>query len=104
MILIDSQKAFDKIDHGILLQKLKAIRFSKGTIQWFKSYLSERIFLVNTESKLSDFRKISCGIPQGSNLDLFLFLIYVNGMSQEVRSTLFLYADDSFIFYQQISR
>ena len=47
MILIDLQKAFDTIYHEILLQKLKVIRFSESTIKWFKSYLSERIFLVN---------------------------------------------------------
>ena len=39
MILIDLQKAFDTIDHEILVQKLKAIKFSESTIQWFKSYL-----------------------------------------------------------------
>ena len=55
MILIDLQKAFDTIDHEIFLQKLKAIKFSKETSQWFRSYLSERIFLVNIESRLSDF-------------------------------------------------
>ena len=55
MLLIDLQKALDTIDHEILLQKLKAIKFSESTIKWFKSYLSERIFLVNIESKLSDF-------------------------------------------------
>ena len=63
MILINLQKAFDTPDHKILLHKLKAIRFSKGTLQWFRSYLSERIFLVNIESKLSDFGKSSCGGP-----------------------------------------
>ena len=47
MTLTDLQKAFNTMDHGILLQKLKAIRFSESTIKWFKSYLSERIFLVN---------------------------------------------------------
>ena len=57
MIFIDFQKAFDTKDHEILLQKLKSIRLSKGTMQWFRSYLSERIFLVNIESKLSDFEK-----------------------------------------------
>ena len=61
MILIDLQKAFDTIDHEILLQKLKAIKFSESTIKWFKSYLSERIFLVNIKNKLSDFRETSCG-------------------------------------------
>ena len=65
MILIDLQKAFDTIDHEILLQKLKAIRFSESTIKWFKSYLSETIFLVNIENKLSDFGKISCGVRWG---------------------------------------
>ena len=58
MILIDLQKTFDTIDHEILLQKLNAIRFSGTTIKWFKSYLPERIFLVNIENKLPDFGKI----------------------------------------------
>ena len=99
MILIDFQKAFDTIDHTILQQMLKAIRFSTGTIQWFRSYLSERIFLVNIESKLSDLKQ-KCVVPQRSNLDPLLFLIYVNDMPQAVKSTLLLYADDSCIFYQ----
>ena len=85
---------------AILLQKLKAIRFPKETLQWFRSYLSEQIFLVNIESKLSDFGKISCGVPQGSILGPLLFLIYVNDMPQAVESTLLLYADDSCILYQ----
>ena len=100
MILINLQKAFNTTDHEILLQKLKAIRFSKGAIHWFISCLSEQIFLVTTESNLSDFRKISSGVPQGSILDSLLFLIYVNDMPQVVRSTLFLCPDDSCIFYQ----
>ena len=50
MILIDLQKAFNTIDHEISLQKLKAIKFSKSTVKWFKSYLSERIFLVNIKN------------------------------------------------------
>ena len=62
MILTDMQKAFDTIDHEILLQKLKVIRFSESTIKWFKSYLSEWIFLVNIHKKLYDFGKISCGV------------------------------------------
>ena len=73
IILIDLQKAFDTLDHEILLQKLKAIRFSKGTRQWFRSYLSEPIFLVNVEIKLSDFGKSLLGVPQGSVLDALLF-------------------------------
>ena len=47
MILIDLQKAFDTIDHDVLLQKLYAIVFSKHSINWFRSYLINRIFSVN---------------------------------------------------------
>ena len=100
MILIDLQKAFDTIDHQILLRKLKAIKFSESTIKWFKLYLSERIFLVNIENKLSDFGDISYGVPQGSILGPLLFMIYVNDMPQAVTSTLLLYVDDSCILYQ----
>ena len=92
--------ALDTIDHEILLQKLRAIKFSESTIKWFKSYLSERIFLVNIENKLSGFGKISCGVPQGSILRPLLFLIYVNDMLQAVTPTLLLYADYSCILYQ----
>ena len=100
MIVIDLQKVFDTIDHEILLQKLKAIKFSESTITWFKSYLSEGIFLVNIENKLSDFGEISSGVPQRSILGPLLFLIYVNDMPQAVTSTLLLYPDDSCIIYQ----
>ena len=100
MILIDLQKAFDTTDHEILLQKLKVIKFSESTVKWFKSYISERILLANIENKLSDFGKISCGVPQGSILGPLLFLIYINNMLQAVTSTLLLYANDSCILYQ----
>ena len=52
MILIDLQNEFDTMDHYILLQKLRAIRFSKKPIQWFRSYFSEPKSLVNIEDKL----------------------------------------------------
>ena len=65
----------------------------------FRSYLSDEIFLANVESKLSDFGNNSCGVPQGSILGPFLFLIYVNNMPQVVRSAWLLYADDSGILH-----
>ena len=100
MTLTDLQKAFGIPDHEILLQKPKAIRFLESTIKWFKPYLSERIFLLNIENKLSDFGKISCGVPQESILGPLLFLIYVNDMPEAVTSTPLLYTDDSCILYQ----
>ena len=68
MILIDLHKAFDTINHEVLLQKPKAIRFSEQSIQWFRSYLCDRMFLVETENKLSHLGKISCGVPQGFSI------------------------------------
>ena len=100
MILIHLQKAFNTIDHEISSQKLKAIKFSESTIKRFKSYLSERIFLVNIENKLSDFGEISCGVPQGFILGPLLFLIYAIDMQQAVTSTVLLYADNSCILCQ----
>ena len=55
--------------------------------------------MVETENKLPDFGKISCGVPQGSILRPLLFLIYVNNMPQVVKSNLLLYADDSYLMY-----
>ena len=94
MILIDLQKAFDTIDHDVLLQKLYAIGFSKRTVNWFKSYLSNRSFKVNLENNFSRPASVSCGILQGSIMGPLLILIYVNDMSQAVKCHLFLYADD----------
>ena len=74
-----------------MLQKLKATRFSEQCVQWFRSYICGKIFLVETENKLSDFGKISCGVPQGSILGPLLFLVYRNNMPQAVKSNLLLY-------------
>ena len=100
MILIDLQKAFDTINHEVLLPKLKVIRFSEQSIRWFRSSLCDRMLLVETENKLSDLGKISCRVPQGSVLGPLLFLIYVNDMPQAVKPNLLLYADDSCLMYQ----
>ena len=81
-------------------KSLKQLNFQNKIIQWFRSYLCERIFLVETENKLSDFGKISCGVPQGSNLGHLLFLIYVSDKPQAVKSNLLLYADNSCLMYQ----
>ena len=100
MILIDLQKAFDTIDHNILLEKLKAIGFCDDTVNWFHSYLTVQAFLVSIENKYSSISEISCGVSQGSILGSLLFLIYVNDIKQAVSSELLLYADDSCLIFQ----
>ena len=97
MILIDLQKAFDAINHEILLGKLHAIGFSEKTVVWFKLCISDRAFKVNINNYFSDLSKIYCGVPQRSILGP---LLYVNDMPQAIHSDLFLYADDSGLTFQ----
>ena len=99
-ILIDLRKAFDAINYETLLQKLNTIRLSEQSIQWFRSYLCDWIFLVETENKLSDFGNISCGVLHGSVLGPLLILVYVNDMPQTVKSSLLSYPDDLCLMYQ----
>ena len=98
MVLLDLQKAFDTVDHGILLMKLKAPGLSQDVSRWLQSYLSDRQQLVDVSGTLSSHANISCGVPQGSILEPLLFLIYVNDMSGAVSNKLLLYADESAIF------
>ena len=100
MILIDLQKAFDTINHEVLLGKLHAIGFSEKTVAWFKSYLSDRAIKININNHFSDLSKIYCGVPPRSILGALLFLLYVNDMPQAVHSNFFLYADDSGLTFQ----
>ena len=100
MILIDLQKAFDTINHDMLLKKLSIIGFSDHTVKWFQSYLSNRKFMVNLENSFSKVSSISCGVPQGSILGPLLFLIYVNDMPMAATCDLFLYADDTCLVFQ----
>ena len=99
MILIDLQKAFDTIDHKILTEKMSCLGFSESTIRWYKSYLTNRCFIVNVGNDFSSPGKLLCGVPQGSILGPLLFLLYVNDMPQAVNSDLLLYADDTCLIY-----
>ena len=100
MILIDLQKAFDTIDHEILINKLEFLGFPKNLILWFKSYLSIRKFKVNLNKTFSEPGKLLCEVPQGSILGPLLFLLYINDMPQAVKCELLLYADDICLIFQ----
>ena len=104
MVLLDLQKAFDTVDHGILLMKLEAIGLHGDAIRWFRSYLSDRNQLVDVSGIFSTEAPITCGVPQGSILGPLLFLIYVNDMSAAVNDKVLLYADDSCILVTGKSR
>ena len=95
MVLLDLQKAFDTVDHCILINKLQALGFDTCSREWFRSYLTNRKQLVDIGGTLSPFRHVTCGVPQGSILGPLLFLVYVNDMCSAVNCKLLLHADDS---------
>ena len=99
MVLIDLQKAFDAIDHSILLEKMSCLGFAGKTIAWYTSYLTNRSFIVNVCKEFSSPCKLSCRVPEGSISGPLLFLLYVNDMPQAVNSELLLYADDTCLIY-----
>jgi hypothetical protein len=93
-IYLDLSKAFDKVDHELLLKKLIAIGINGTPLQWFKSYLTNRSFIVRAEGALSDPHPIFSGVPQGSILGPKLFNIYINEILTLTESPLTAYADD----------
>ena len=95
-VFIDLQKAFDTVNHNILLDKLSYYGIRGITLQWFKSYLSNRNQFVSINGSDSESKSISIGVPQGSILGPLLFLIYINDLNKCLTfSTAYHFADDT---------
>ena len=100
MVLIDLQKAFDILDHEVLLGKLKIFGLRKEAIEWFKSYLTNRNLKINLANSYSDLGTSDYGVPQGSILGPTLLLLYINDMKSVLQHCdLSLYADDTCILH-----
>ncbi len=99
-IFIDVMKAFDTVDHGVLLTKMYDAGVRGIPLQWFKSYLSDRSHITRVGSVVSETGIIRHGIPQGSVLSGPLFLIYVNNLCElPFLGNLVAFADDTALFY-----
>ena len=94
-LFIDLKKAFDTVDHNILLHKLSHYGIRGHSNQFLQSYLDSRKQYVHCNNTSSETRGITCGVPQGSILGPTLFLIYVNDMFKCVNDDLRLFADDT---------
>ena len=100
-VFIDLSKAFDTVDHSILLRKLELYGITDRNYAWIKSYLSNRLqYIQIDENSRTEFCVVKCGVPQGSILGPLLFLLYVNDL-KNASSVLnpIMFADDTNLFY-----
>ena len=95
-IFFDLQKAFDVVDHEILLQKLRLHKFDSRAMAWMQSYLSNRYQCIIKNRKSSSMQAVTTGVPQWSVLAPALFLIFINDMPLFINEAYAeIYADDT---------
>jgi hypothetical protein len=98
-VLLDFQKAFDTVQHNILLRKLNKYGIRGAPLDLITSYLSGRHQRVLYNGTLSEYKLVTCGVPQGSVLGPLLFLLYINDVTNVSPILHFvLFADDTNVF------
>ena len=99
-VFVDLSKAFDTLDHKILLHKPSHYGIRGIALKWFESYLSDRMQFVEHNGTKSNRLKIKCSVPQGSIPGPLVFLIYINAIAFVSKTLhLILFADDTNIFH-----
>ena len=103
-IFLDLKKAFDTVDHDILLNKLEHYGFRGTTNTWFRNYLTNRKQFISIEGTQSTQKYIKVGVPQGSVLGPLLFLLFINDSPNATDFFTSLFADDTGLFMSDISQ
>ena len=98
IVFCDVSAAFDKVWHHRLLYKLECAGISGNLLKWFRNYLTGRNQKVVIQGQSSSGKAVGAGVPQGSVLGPLLFLIFINDISEIVKSEIRIFADDTTLF------
>ena len=99
-VFFDISKAFDRVWHRGLIHKLNAIGIRGPLLNWFEDYLNGRKQAVVIKGKISSYKAVQSGVPQGSVLGPLLFLIFINDIVKDIESLVKLFADDTSMYLQ----
>lgn len=100
-IFLDLKKAFDTVNHDILLRKLNTYGVRGAQLDWFRSFLQDRTHCVKIDDIKSDYKTVNIGVPQGSILGPLLFLLYINDFpTNDNQYNIVLYADDTTLVFK----